>query len=370
VWALAAVAGALSVLTRWLPFGEARAVTVRVAPILLFLVAVTVLAELADSAGVFDVAAVGMARLGRGSVVGLFLLVALLGIATTVLLSLDTTAVLLTPVVLALTARLQLNPLPFALLAVWIANAASLLLPVSNLTNLLALDRLHLSAVAFAARMALPAAVAAVGAVLVVGLRFAGSLRGRYEKPPSFRPDDMLLCILTAIACLAFAPAVLLGASAWAAASAAAVPVVVLFLFRRRSAVRWGLAPWRLVLLTEGLFLLVAAAGRHGIDDLLHRLIGSGGNGRVGAIAATTANLGNNLPAYLALERTTPVAHLPALLVGVNVGPLILVWGSLATLLWRERCRARGVHVSALQFGLLGLVGVPLILVPTLLTLP
>jgi arsenical pump membrane protein len=145
---------------------------------------------------------------------------------------------------------------------------------------------------------------------------------------------------------------------------------VVLFLFRRRSAVRWGLAPWRLVLLTEGLFLVVAAAGRHGIDDLLHRLIGDGGNGRVGAIAATTANLGNNLPAYLALERTTPVAHLPALLVGVNVGPLILVWGSLATLLWRERCRARGVHVSALQFGLLGLVGVPLILVPTLLTLP
>jgi arsenical pump membrane protein len=197
---------------------------------------------------VFDVVAVGIARLGRGSVVRLFLLVALLGIATTVLLSLDTTAVLLTPVVLALTARLAAQPLAFALLAVWVANTASLLLPVSNLTNLLALDRLHLSAAAFGARMAMPAAVAAVGSVLVVGLRFAGSLRGWYEKPPSFRPDDVPLCFLTAIACLAFAPAVLLGAPAWAAACAAAVPVVLLFLVRRRSAGRWGLAPWRLVL--------------------------------------------------------------------------------------------------------------------------
>src|SRR3954447_11046057 len=145
----------------------------RVAPILLFLVAVTVLAELADAAGVFDVAAVVIARLGRGSVVRLFLLVALLGIATTVLLSLDTTAVLLTPVVLALTARLRLNPLPFALLAVWVANTASLLLPVSNLTNLLALDRLDISALAFARQMAAPAGVAVLGAVLVVGVRFA-----------------------------------------------------------------------------------------------------------------------------------------------------------------------------------------------------
>jgi arsenical pump membrane protein len=370
VWAFAAVAGAVAVLTGLVPGSDARDVTTRVAPILLFLVAVTVLAELADAAGVFDVAAIRMARFGRGSVAGLFLLVALLGAATTVLLSLDTTAVLLTPVVLSLATRLRLNPLPFALLAVWIANAASLLLPVSNLTNLLALDRLGVSASGYASRMALPAAVAAGGAVLVVGARFATSLRGRYETPERFRPPDPLLCLLTGLACVAFAPAVLLGVPAWAAASGAALPVGVLFAFRRRSTLRWGLVPWRLVLLTEGLFLVVEAAGRHGLDHLLTRLSGSGGNGRVGALAAAAANLGNNLPAYLALERTTPVGDLPALLVGVNVGPLILLWGSLATLLWRERCRARGVDVSVAQFTLLGLVGVPLVLTATLLALP
>ncbi len=80
-------------------------------------------------------------------------------------MSLDTTAVLLTPVVLTLTRRLGLRALPFALLAVWLANTASLLLPVSNLTNLLALQRAHLGSPAFAARMALPELVAVAGTV-------------------------------------------------------------------------------------------------------------------------------------------------------------------------------------------------------------
>jgi arsenical pump membrane protein len=72
------------------------------------------------------------------------------------------------------------------------------------------------------------------------------------------------------------------------------------------------------------------------------------------------------LPAYLALERETSRHDLLALLCGVNIGPLVLLWGSLATLLWRERCKARGVDVSARQFAGLGLVGVPIVLAATL----
>src|SRR3954452_10941862 len=105
----------------------------------------TVLAELADEAGVFDVAAHRAARLARGRTLALYGLVVVLASATTVLLSLDTTAVLVTPVVLALAQQLELSPVPFALAAVWLANTASLLLPVSNLTNLLAISRLDLS---------------------------------------------------------------------------------------------------------------------------------------------------------------------------------------------------------------------------------
>ena len=46
----------------------------------------------------------------------------------------------------ARSARLGLSVAPFAYAAVWIANAGSLSLPVSNLTNLLAVNRLRLSA--------------------------------------------------------------------------------------------------------------------------------------------------------------------------------------------------------------------------------
>ena len=113
------------------------------APIPLFLVAITVLAEPAEVAKVSTSPALHSSRLARGRTGLLFLLVAVLATVTTVLLGLDTTAVLLTPVVLSMSAA---GP-PchgVALLTVWLANTASLLLPVWNLTNLLALDRLGL----------------------------------------------------------------------------------------------------------------------------------------------------------------------------------------------------------------------------------
>jgi arsenical pump membrane protein len=43
----------------------------------------------------------------------------------------------------------------------------------------------------------------------------------------------------------------------------------------------------------------------------------------------------------------------------------VLLWGSLATLLWRERCKARDVNVSAWQFASMGLIGIPIVLVAT-----
>jgi arsenical pump membrane protein len=366
VWAVAGVVGLLTIVTGLLPLTDAGDVTARVGPILGFLVAVTVLAELADRAEVFDVAADRVARLGRGSVPRLFLLVCLLGTVTTIFLSLDTTAVLLTPVVLALAVRLELPPLPFAMTAVWLANTASLLLPVSNLTNLLAADKLGRSPSSYVGAMALPASAAIVVSVLVLGVRFRKELRGRYATPPPRVAGDRVLLIIGALACLAFGPAVIAGAPAWAAATPAAAVLVLTFAWRRPGVLRLSLLPWRLVILTEGLFLVVEAAGRHGLDRLLHDVIGGGGAWRVGSISAAASNVFNNLPAYLAIERQTSRHDLLALLAGVNIGPLVLLWGSLATLLWRERCKARGVEISAGQFARLGLIGMPLVLGATL----
>lgn len=102
----------------------------------------------------------------------------------------------------------------------------------------------------------------------------------------------------------------------------------------------------------SALFVVVDAALSHGLRDVLAGWVGSGGDGgallRVGAVGAIAANAVNNLPAYLALEAVSAdtAPRLLALLVGVNVGPLVTVWASLATILWRQRCRAAGLIVG------------------------
>jgi len=332
-----------------------------------FLVAITVLAELADRAGVFAAAAGVCARAARGSTVRLFLLVAVLGAATTIGMSLDTTAVLLTPVVLTLAAQLGLRPLPFALLAVWLANTASLLLPVSNLTNLLALQHTGLSTVAFAARMVLPELAAVSISTAYLALLYRRDVATRYEPPPPGPVPDWWTFWVCATACLALAPGVLAGAQPWAVAAICAGAAVAVFAVRDRPRLGWSLLPWRIVILTEGLFLTVTAVALHGGTRLLSHLSGHSVLATT-FVAAASSNAVNNLPAYLAIEPAVPPGHTTQLLgalLGTNGGPLILLWGSLATLLWRERCRARGVTISATTFAAVGLGGVPLLLLGT-----
>lgn len=101
---------------------------------------------------------------------------------------------------------------------------------------------------------------------------------------------------------------------------------------------------------------------------MLDRVLAAAGDGAAPAAAggAVLANLADNVPAYLALERVVPPRHGTALLLGVDLGPLVTPWASLATLLWAARCRARGLHVSWGRFARSGLLLVPLLLLATL----
>jgi arsenical pump membrane protein len=365
VWLVAAALGLLSVATRLLPLSDAVDVSTRVAPVLLFLVAVTVLAELADDAEVFDVAAGKAARLARGNVRMLYVLVLALGTVTTIVLSLDTTAVLFTPVVLSLAAQLKLDALPFAFAAVWLANTASLLLPVSNLTNLLAIHHLDVTSAGYVGEVALPASVAIAITWAALLLWHRRRLRGAFTPPPPQVVADRPLFLLAAAACTLLVPMLFVGVPVAAASALSAAIVVTAFAVRRRDALHWGLVPWRLVLLVEGLFLVVSAIGPHGLDSALLQTAGTTDSLRISATAALGSNLVNNLPAYLALDRVIPREHLVDVLLGVNLGPLVLPWGSLATLLWLDRCRARGVRISASTFALAGAVLVPVLLLAT-----
>jgi arsenical pump membrane protein len=320
----------------------------RVGPILGFLVCITVVAELSDKIGVFSTIAHGAARVAGGSVIRLWLFVVGVAVISTTVLSLDTTAVLITPVALALAGQLDLDRRLFAYTTVWLANTASMLLPVSNLTNLLAVGVLPgVDALSFARLMWPAALTAAVVTVLVLMIIFRRSLRGRYERAAREPVDHRGLLILAMIVCALLGPAFLLG-----------VDVLV----ARR------LLPWQLVLGVAVLFVIIQLAHDHGLGTALARAAGSGESWpaliRLTGLGAGGANVIDNLPAYLALEPTasgSPV-RVAALLVGVNAGPLITPWASLATLLWAARCRSAGLTVSWGPFLLRGLLLVPLLM--------
>jgi Na+/H+ antiporter NhaD/arsenite permease-like protein len=354
---------------------EALAVGERVWPILLFVVAITVVTELAAEAGLFRLIAEQTARWGRGRAWLLWLLVLSLAVVGTIFLSLDTTAVLLTPVVVLLARHVGLSPLPFALTTVWMANTASLLLPVSNLTNLLAEHQLDgVGPLQFATLMAVPALIAIVVPAGILFVVFRRRLLTRYEPNPGTGDDDRVLLVASGVTIALLIPLLVSGLPVWIPAVTAAVVLGAFFLARRRAVLRFGLLPWQLVLLASGLFLVVEAAHGLGLGTALAAVSGSGHDPlsllRLSATGALGANAIDNLPAYLALE---PVAgdpvRLAALLVGVNVGPLITPWASLATLLWHERLKALDVEISWGRYSLLGLIAAPLTVVAATMAL-
>lgn len=367
VGAVLLVLSAIAVAIGVLPAANALAIGDRVWPILLFVVAVTVVAELAAAAGVFDAAGHLLVRLSRGHTLGLWFSVVLLAILATSFLSLDTTAVLLTPVVVAVARRAGLSPLPFAFATVWLANAASLALPVSNLTNLLAADRLAGGdPLQFLALMWAPALIAIVVTVAALLLFHRRQLRGRFETPVAPRIDDVPLLIVSAAVVVVMMPLLVSGLAPCIPALGAAVVLTIVFAVRSPAALRPSLLPWQLVLFAAGLFLAVGALEALGGAAVIGAVAGAGddllGLWRVAASALVGANLIDNLPAYLALEQ---VAHTPArlgaVLVGVNAGPLITPWASLATLLWHARLRALDVQISWRTYMLRGCVVAPLV---------
>ena len=343
-------------------FGDLASRTI---PILAFVLAMSLVTELVDEAGLFRVVTDRLAALGRGRVLLLWLLVVAVATVSTVFLSLDTTAVLVTPVVVLLAVHARIPPLPFALTSIWLANTASLLLPVSNLTNLLAQDRLGLSPWRFAGLVWAPALVGLLVPLALLWLAFRRDLRGTYGPQPAHPVRDRTLLKAAAITLLVLLPALVSGVPVQYPALAAAAVLLAVFLRRRPSVLRWSMVPWRPLMLTVGLFMLMEALHAHGLTTLLTGIASTGDSLpallQLAGLGAGAANAANNLPAYLALEPVAgSQARLAALLIGVNLGPLVTPWASLATLLWHERLRVLNVPIRWGGFAAAGVVAVAL----------
>ena len=404
-WVAVAGAAAMGV---WGAVGwsDLAAVLQETAPVLVFLAGVLVAGAVADRAGVFSLAALWTARATGSSARRLFVGVYVLGSVVTALFSLDATAVVLTPIVFHLVRHAGLAPLPFVFACTYAANTPSLVLPVSNLTNLLVQARFGLGFWEFARAMALPNLLAGgVGLGVLYGL-FRGQLRGQLpveqlelevralSRSPFLRWSACLLALMLAGFGLAGAagwplwPVALGGGAALAALALGRQEVRPRFFVR---AVAWGLLPF-----VVGLFLVIRGVENAGLSRALlsaaverpaqaaaHLVAGEaqphpgphetevGGQPAAAApwprrvalavAAALGSNLVNNIPMTLlgmgAVGQDRWAAY--SLLLGVNLGPNLSIIGSLATMLALGLVRQRGVDVGGWSYLRVGLVAMP-----------
>ncbi len=172
----AAFGGGAAVVASLVPPRQAIGVLSETTDPLMLLVGMMSLGAVAEKAGFFDWSASLAVRAGGGRVARLFTLV-LVGCLVTAILSLDATAVVLTPMVYSTVSRLRLEPLPFMFACVYAANTASLFLPVSNLTNLLAYNVFDLGFARYALIMLAPATLAVLTNLLLFRWLFRRDLR-------------------------------------------------------------------------------------------------------------------------------------------------------------------------------------------------
>jgi arsenical pump membrane protein len=251
-----------------------------------------------------------------------------------------------------------------------LANSASLVLPVSNLTNLLAFQALSLSFVRFGGLMVLPwlAALAIEWAVLSRVFRSAlaapGPRADEGGEAAGERRVPLFAVGVLGVTLLAFGFSSLIGiAPVWFAAAGAVVLVA-----RERlslpTLVRSAEPTFLVFVLALG--MVVRAAGDHGLSSFVDSLVPHGTTLpkllAIAGIAALCANLLNNLPATLILlpvAAASGAGGVLAMLIGVNIGPNLTYTGSLATLLWRRVVHAHAQTIDVLQFTRLGLLTVP-----------
>ncbi|MEI4271874.1 SLC13 family permease [Klenkia sp. LSe6-5] len=356
-------------------WGQAWDTVREIAPTAGFLVVILLLSDLADREGLFGWSAAVTARRAGRSPQGLLVRVVALSAVVTAVLSLDATVVLLTPVVLATAARMRVPARPHAYAAGHLSNSASLLMPVSNLTNLLAFAATGLTFLHFTALMAAPWVVAVLVEYAVLRWLFRADLRVPVGEPVHEVPPTPVLALAVVGATVAgFGVASLVDVSpAWPALAGVLVLAVRQLVTRRtRPAELLVAANLPFALFVLGLAVVVLGLQVNGLEDLLGAVLPTGDGLLallgVAAVAAVVANLLNNLPATLALlPAAAAVGGTPtllAVLIGVNVGPNLTYVGSLANLLWRRVFAATGEpSPSAVRFSLVGVATVPLTVV-------
>ena len=359
----AAVGSFLMLLLGIVSYADVESVVARTWNATLALVGLMLLSSVLEANGAFRAAAHQVALRAGGSGRKLFVGLALLTAIVTAALANDGAVLILTPIVADMAEIIVLPEaatLAYLFATGFLCDALSTLLPTSNLTNILMVDTLHIGAVSFFVHLVAPWLATLVMATVALGLQFWGALPKSFDTqklgaPPKF-PARSLRATLVALTLL------LIG---YGAAERIHLPLgvvvlivaVALALFEHRNRTVDALAcarslPWSIVVFATALFVIVTGVAQTGLGRELW--VGNASPGslvRMGLTVGVLTAAGNNLPVLLMVliafaAGGAPAGQAYAALIGANIGSKLTPIGSLATLLWLEILRQRGLRVG------------------------
>jgi len=351
--------------------------------VLLFFLGLMVVSAVAEKAGFFRWSALGAVKAAKGSGTRLLLFIIGLGVVITAFFSNDATALVLTPIVYVLVTKLRLNPLPYVFACAFIANAASVILPVSNPVNLLAVDRFGLTLPEYLKFLLVPALLAVLVNVVFLLIFFRKEASSRFmahdmEEP--FKVDGFFLFVCSGLALTAAAYLVssLYGLPLSLAATGGAVFLLIGSFAARRVKfdevvykVSWSIFPF-----IFSLAVLVRGLENVGVTRALGEYLAAfASNGNFTAIILTTfgnalgSNLINNWSMMMVSVTSVGSISDPSeftrhgliysTILGNDLGPNLTIFGSLSSMLWLLILRRNGIFITPGQFLKLGLLVTP-----------
>ncbi|WP_323139991.1 arsenic transporter [Massilia phyllosphaerae] len=356
-------------------------------------VAVIIISLLLDKAGLFEWAALHIARWGGGNGRRLFAMLVLLGAAVAALFANDGAALILTPIVIAMLAALRFSPkamLAFVMAAGFIADTASLPFVVSNLVNIVSADYFRIGFARYAAVM-VPVNLVSVAVTLAALVWFfQKDIPVDYDLAQLKRPEEAIHDRATFVIgwwVLAMLLAGFFGVDKLGIPISAVAAVGAVFLFMvaargHRISTRDVLrgAPWQVVVFSLGMYLVVYGLRNAGLTGYLTTVLDRcaqhgvwGAALGTGFITAILSSIMNNMPTVLvgALAIDATSAHgvvrdamVYANVIGADLGPKITPIGSLATLLWLHVLSTKNIQISWGYYFKIGvLLTLPILLV-------